>query len=277
MPSGLRIDISHVYHMETIHLLNLKLLKLKLKGATGTQVCSTTIRRRLWEFGLKGCITVRKPLHPQAYKQKRLEWCRDEKDWTSEQWAKMLFSDKSIFELIPGRRTVVRRRVGERYHSDCIVSTAKNGGGKIQVWGCMAASGFGNLKVVNGRVDASAYVRLICCTLEKDGKKLCGRDFIFQQDRAPCHRANRTKSWFEMKRISVRPWSSQSPDLNPIEHLWEVIKKSETRPCKNLEEFKVDIFVSWDSIDASVTVNLVSSIPQRCVEVIAARCGSTKY
>ena len=80
-----------------------------------------------------------------------------------------------------------------------------------------------------------------------------------------------------MKRISVRPWSSQSPDLNPIEHLWEVIKKSETRPCKNLEELKVAIFVSWDSIDSSVTENLVSSIPQRCVEVIVARGGSTKY
>ena len=44
------------------------------------------------------------------------------------------------------------------------------------------ASGVGSLKVVNGQLDASAYVRLICRTLEKDGKKLCGRDFIFQQD-----------------------------------------------------------------------------------------------
>ena len=142
--------------MGNIHLPNLKLLKLKLKDATGTQVCSTTIRRRLREFGLKGCVAVRKPLRTQAYKQKRLEWCWEQKDWTSEQWAKMLFSDESIFELIPGRRTVVRRRVGERYHLDCIVPTAMNGGGKIQVWGCMAASGVGSLKVVNGRLDASA-------------------------------------------------------------------------------------------------------------------------
>ena len=120
MPSVLRIDLSHVYHMETIHLL-------KLKDATGTQVCSSTIRRWLREFGFKGCVAVRKPLCPHAHKQKR-------KDWTFEQWAKMLFSDESNFELIPGRRTDVRR-VGERYHPDCIVSTAKNGGRKIQVWG----------------------------------------------------------------------------------------------------------------------------------------------
>ena len=94
---------------------------------------------------------------------------------------------------------------------------------------------------------------------------------------ALCHRANRTKSWFEMKRISVRPWSSQSPDLNPIEHLWEVIKKSETRPCKNLEELKVAIFVSWNSIDVSVTENLASLILQHCLLVIAARGCNTKW
>ena len=120
-----RIDILHMYNMETIHLL-----KLKLKDATGTQVCSSTIRRQLQGFGLKGYVAVRKPLCTQAHKQKRLEWCWEGKDWTSEQWAKMLFSDKSIFELIPGMRTVVRRKVRERYHPDCIVPTAKNGGGE---------------------------------------------------------------------------------------------------------------------------------------------------
>ena len=57
-----------------------KMLKRELKGATGTQVCSSTIRRRLQEFGLKGCVAVRKPLRTQAHKQKRLEWCREGKD-----------------------------------------------------------------------------------------------------------------------------------------------------------------------------------------------------
>ena len=73
------------------------------------------------------------------------------------------------FELIPGRRTFVRRRVGERYHPDWNEPTAKHGG-KIQVWGWMAGNGFGSHKVVNGRLDAAAYVRLICRILEKDGE-----------------------------------------------------------------------------------------------------------
>ena len=78
----------------------------------------------------------------------------------------------------------------------------------------IGAGGAGTLKVVNGRLEAKRYVRLICRTLLKDGKKLCGRDFVSQQDGAPCHQANSTMSWFERKGISVSPWPSRSPDLN---------------------------------------------------------------
>ena len=78
-------------------------------------------------------------------------------------------------------------QVGEEYHPECLVYTAKHGSGKLQVWRCMGAGGVGTLKVVNGQLNAKRYVRLICRTLLKDGKKLCGRDFVFQQDGAPCY------------------------------------------------------------------------------------------
>ncbi len=42
----------------------------------------------------------------------------------------------------------------------------------------MSAKGVGSLKVVNGRLDAKAYIRLICRDLKNDGIKLCGNNFI---------------------------------------------------------------------------------------------------
>ena len=120
-------------------------------------------------------------------------------------------------------------------------------------------------------LDAKRYARLICRTLLKDGSKLCGRDFVFQQDGAPYHRANSTMSWFARKGIC--PW-----DLNPIEHLWEQIKKRlDAKPCKDLEELKAAIFELLENIDEDVTKKLVSSMPRRCASVIAAHGGSTKY
>ena len=160
-------------------------LKRELEDATGSQISCRTVRRKLLKCGLKGCITARKPLHSAVHRKKRLEWCQQRKDLTPEQWKKILFSDESIFELIPGRRAFVRRRKGESFHHDCLVSTVKHGGGKMQVWGCMGASGVGTLKVVTGRLNVAGYVRLICHTLVEDGRKLCVTDFVFQQDGAP--------------------------------------------------------------------------------------------
>ena len=113
-------------------------------------------------------MAAKKPLRTETHRKKRLEWCRERKDWTRQQWGTLLWSDESIFELIPTRRVFVRRRKGERYNQDCLVPTVKHGGGKIQVWGCMAASGVGTLKVVNGRLNAAGYVRLICKKMGKD-------------------------------------------------------------------------------------------------------------
>ncbi len=67
-----------------------------------------------------------------------------------------------------GRRVRVRRRVGEKFHQDCLVSTVKFGGGKIQVWGCMCRDGVGSLHVVEGRLNARAYIDLISQTLKED-------------------------------------------------------------------------------------------------------------
>lgn len=100
--------------------------------------------------GLRGCVAARKPLHTEFHRKRRLDWCQERKDWSNQQWAKVMFSDESIFELIPGRRAFVRRRKGEKFHYDCLVSTVKHGGCKVQVWGCLAASGVGSLKVVTG-------------------------------------------------------------------------------------------------------------------------------
>ena len=85
-------------------------------------------------------------------------------------------------------------------------------------------------------------------------------------------------SWFARKGISVSPWPSQSPDLNPIEHLWKQIKKRlDAKPCKDLEELKAAIFELLENIDEDAAKKLVFSMPWRCASVTAAHGGSTKY
>ena len=86
------------------------------------------------------------------------------------------------------------------------------------------------------------------------------------------------KPGFIAKKSSFPHGPLKSPDLNPIEQLWEEMKKRlEHNPCKNLEELKAAIFQCWEGIESQVTKNLVSSMPKHCSAVIAAKGGHTKY
>ena len=61
------------------------MLKRDLEDATGAQVSTKTVRRRLVKAGLTGCVAAKRPLLTLAHRKKRLDWCRERKDWTNEQ------------------------------------------------------------------------------------------------------------------------------------------------------------------------------------------------
>ena len=89
------------------------MLKCDIEDATGTIVCSKTVRRRLASWFDWLCIaSCRKST---SHKKKHLDWCRERINWTIEQRKKVLWSDESMFELFPSRRVWVRRK-NERYH-----------------------------------------------------------------------------------------------------------------------------------------------------------------
>ncbi len=50
-------------------------------------------------------------------------------------------------------------------------------------------------------------------------------DFIFQQDLAPAHTAKVNESWFNDHGVTVLDWPANSPDLNPIENIYQVLSR----------------------------------------------------
>ncbi len=94
-------------------------------------------------------------------------------------------------------------------------------------------------------------------------------DFIFQQDSAPVHTAKSTKSWLNDHGVGVLDWPANSPDLNPRENQWGIVKRKmrNNRP-KNADELKATVKETWASIQPQQCHKLIVSMPRRIEAVI---------
>ncbi|CAJ0915852.1 unnamed protein product [Ranitomeya imitator] len=134
-------------------------------------------------------------------------------------------------------------------------------------------------RIPQGRVNAASYQEILEHFMLPSAEMLYGdEDFIFQHDLAPAHSAKTTVKWFTDHGITVLNWPANSPDLNPIENLWDIVKRKlrDARP-NTLDELKAAIEASWASITSQQCHRLIASMPRRIEAVISAKGFPTKY
>ncbi|KAK0146198.1 Transposable element Tcb2 transposase [Merluccius polli] len=106
-------------------------------------------------------------------------------------------------------------------------------------------------------------------------------DGYFQQDNAPCHKARIISDWFleHDNEFTVLKWPPQSPDLNPIEHLWDVVEREirimDVQPT-NLQQLRDAIMSIWTKLTEECFQYLVESVPRRIKAVLKAKGGPTR-
>ncbi len=220
-----------------------------------------------------------KPLLNQRQRQKHLTWAVEKKNWTVAQWSKVLFSDESKFCISFGNQGPrVWRKSGEAQNPCCLKSSVKFPQ-SVMIWAAMSSAGVGPLCFLKSTVNAAIYQEILEHFMLPSADKLYGdADFIFQQDLAPAHTAKGTKSWFNDHGVTVLDWPANSPDLNPIDNLWCIVKRKmrDTRP-NNADDLKAAIKATWASIPPQQCHKLITSMPRRIEAVIKVKGAPTKY
>lgn len=256
-----------------------------LKSA-GTNVSKSTVRRRLREQGYRGYTARCKPLISAKNRKARVEFAKTYRNHTKEFWEKVLWTDETKINFYQSDgKAKIWRREGTAHNPKNTTSSVKHGGGSIMAWACMAASGTGSLVFIDdvtrdrsSIMNSEVYRDILSRHVRPNATRLVGRQFILQQDNDPKHTANATKQFIKTKKWKLLEWPSQSPDLNPIEHAFYLLKKRMASEFpRNRQELKQTALKAWESISLDYTARLVHSMPRRLEAVIANKGYSTKY
>jgi DDE superfamily endonuclease len=172
---------------------------------------------------------------------------------------------------------------GEPLSDRTTTPTVKHEGGKnLMVWGCMGWNGVGSLVEVQEIMNAEKYCQILEDGVEESFEKLemLEGERIFQQDNDPKHTSKKANQWFEDNGVEVLKWPPQSPDLNPIEHLWTHLKKQMNKyptPPKGVFDLWDRVAKEWNEIPPETCQKLIESMPRRIEAVLEAKGGHTKY
>ena len=103
-------------------------------------------------------------------------------------------------------------------------------------------------------------------------------EWLLLEDNDPEYKGNLCEDWKDEKGIEQMDWPPQSPDCNPIENVWSVIKEGlKGKRFQNLNELSTFIKRQWNSFPKDYAQNLSQSMPSRCARVIEKQGDWIKY
>ncbi|GFU75014.1 transposable element Tcb2 transposase [Trichonephila clavipes] len=237
-------------------------------AASGKQISRKTVARGLRGGGLYArrpvvCVPLTRP-----HRAARLQWCREHHNWTEQDWACVLFSDESRFSLSSDcRRQLIWRESGTAYRPENIQEKDRYPTCSIMVWAGIMINSRTRLHVVaNGTMTGQRYIDEVLLPHVRLFRGAVGDKFVFMDDNATCHRTLVVQDCLDSEGIQRLVWPARSPDLNPIENMWDALGRQVTGrnyPPTNKNTLIRALTEEWDKLPQQLLDNVVQSMVRR--------------
>ena len=247
---------------------------------TDKDVTPKYVQYILRKSGLRSYVARKKPFLNKSQIKKRIEFCQQYKDMDDEFWKNVFFSDESYFEInLDSVMNRVRRFSFQNPLESRLIKKTVKYPLKVMIWGCFSYHGLGRIKVCEGTMNREKYLETLEEKLLPSIHDFMTSNAIHLDDSAPPHRGNTINEWHERNNIQKIKWPGNSPDLNPIENLWAIMKsKLRRRIITNKRRLIEEIINIWrNEIDHEVIKRLALSMKQRINNVLKNKGNSSNY
>ncbi|GFT07580.1 transposable element Tc1 transposase [Trichonephila clavipes] len=228
-------------------------------AASGKQISQNTVARRLRGGGLYARRPVVCVPLTRQHRTARLQWCREHHNWTEQDWACVLFSDESRFSLSSDcRRQLIWRESGTAYRPENIQENDRYPTCSIMVWAGIMINGHTCLHVVaNGTMTGQQYI-----------------------DEVLLPHVHLFRGAVDSEGIQRLVWPARSPDLNPIENVWDALGRQvagRNYPLTNKNTLIRALTEEWDKLPQQLLDNVVQSMLRRVECCITLHGGHIPY
>ncbi|GFW53571.1 transposable element Tcb2 transposase [Trichonephila clavipes] len=131
-----------------------------------------------------------------------------------------------------------------------------------------------------GSVNGTRYCNEILLPYLHLFRGAMGLQFLFMDDNAPCHRTVTAEQLLESEDIERMDWPARSPDLNPIEYVWDFLGRclaARTLPPVTIRELRLALQDEWAAMPQQLIDTLILSMGRRCETCLAVRGDHIPY
>ncbi|GFX08906.1 transposable element Tc3 transposase [Trichonephila clavipes] len=241
---------------------------------TGTAVRKVVVAARGRQ--LQGMTDIsscrRKEADGMVQRAQKLDNCR---------WSRVVFTDEGRFSTRSySQRVLIWRKFRTGFCTSNIKERHNYGGLGVLVWGGIMLNERTELHIFDrGPVTGNRDCEEVLLPHVLLFRGAIGPDFIFR-DHNRSHRTLAVEELLESEDITRMDSPAYSPDLNPIEHVWDALgRRIEARLYhpENTQQLKQMLIEEWVLLPQEMLHKLVLSMRRRCEATMAVRGGHIPY